>query len=139
VDVNQKNKEGYTGLMLALKGKSVLTPDVVDLLLKRGINVNSKHPDGRTAIVLAIMAGQPEIVKSLINRKAKYDLMYKGLTTLMLASMTGNIETVKTLVNRGLNVDAKNIKGHTAENIARAKRFMDIVGYLHERSRNKAS
>lgn len=62
VDVNIKDNEGYTPLMIAAAKSS---SDIISLLLKAGANPTIKNAGGDTALSIAIGEGRADIVKLL--------------------------------------------------------------------------
>lgn len=68
-DVNIKNKDGNTALMVACKDKK--GAPVVDLLIKAGADVNVINDKGETALSLAKKKGSKEIVDLLIKAGVK--------------------------------------------------------------------
>ena len=66
-DVNAKNKDGDTALMLA----AIRGPMIVSVLLKAGADVNAKNNDGETALTLAAdICPFPEVVSLLLQAGA---------------------------------------------------------------------
>ncbi len=68
--INQKNKEGFTLLILAsYKGKN----EIVDFLLKNGAEVNAISEMG-TALMAAVVVNNTEIITRLIDAGADVNL-----------------------------------------------------------------
>ena len=68
-DVNAKNKNGTTVLMIAAANTSY--PDVIRELVKAGANVNAKSNDGQTALMYAARFNpKPQILRALISAGA---------------------------------------------------------------------
>ncbi|MGC9058102.1 MAG: ankyrin repeat domain-containing protein [Candidatus Micrarchaeia archaeon] len=67
-DVNFKNSEGKTPLMLAIKGNY---PKTVEYLLSRGANPEEKDREGNTPLMLAESLGNEKIIHLLKGNKQK--------------------------------------------------------------------
>ena len=74
------------------------------------------------------------VVDAIKNRIAKGDSIdgqdRDGFTSLMYASKKGNLEAVETLISLNANLDLKNNKNQTAEDIAREFGFQEIINFL---------
>ena len=101
---------GNTSLMRAR------TPEVAQLLIDAGTDVNLFAKYGWTALEQSVGFGQYEKIKILLaagaNINAKNTL--DGKTALMEASGVGQAEIVKLLINAGANVNDKDKEGHNA-------------------------
>ena len=62
-DINLKDKDGWTALMIATDNNDSKT---VDLLVELGSDINLQNDDGQTALMLATFSGYEEIGKYLI-------------------------------------------------------------------------
>jgi hypothetical protein len=72
--------------------------------LAKGANVNEKDNDGNTALILACIAGMPEtnrlnIVKTLISKGAKVDVVNDDEMTALMYCQHGNIAVMRELIN----------------------------------------
>lgn len=63
------SKHAYTGAHLSSK-----IPEIVDLLIENGIEVNRKNASGRTALMIACERGSAEIVEQLLNWRKRRDM-----------------------------------------------------------------
>ena len=76
-DVNAKDKEGHTVLMMTVKysafgqGKGVEQYKIVQLLVDKGANVNAKQKDGHTALKYARRHGLAQVIKILKQNGAE--------------------------------------------------------------------
>jgi len=94
-DVNAKNCDGYTALILASSNGRT---EIVKLLLEKGANVNAKDNNGETALHSASENGHTEIVAKLLEKGADVNAENNyGQTALSLASLNGHTEIVKLL------------------------------------------
>ena len=69
-DVNAKDREGRTALMLAASSDT-LRPETIKLLLARGADVNAKTPKGETALNFARLRGSTPVTALLVKAGAK--------------------------------------------------------------------
>ena len=119
-DVNAKNPQGYTALLVA--AERGLT-SIVKALLQKGADVHEKEPrQGRTALVLATANGHADTVQALLEKGADpNEKDMKGLTALMLAVDKGSLPIVQALLSKGADVQEKDLQGKTALMIAAKK------------------
>lgn len=122
-NINDKNKEGWTALMLAARNSKVVGIEIVKLLLDRGADVNLQNNEKYTALMMAAMNSNTdsniETVKLLLDKGADVNLVeFLGWTALMMAARSSNkesnIETVKLLLEYGADVNIQDNEGWTA-------------------------
>ncbi len=78
--------------------------DTVRYLLDRGVDPDSRLPDGRTALMAAGFEGRLEVTRGLLRRHAAVNLRGpKGTTALLLAVIGGHDDTAALLVANGAN------------------------------------
>lgn len=100
----------------------------VNRLLSRGMDPNSSDPDGRTLLMRAAWEGQDELVKLLLDRKAKVEQRNaRGETAIMMAAFRGHLETVKLLHTRGASLQGP---GWTPLHYAAFNGSTPVVKYL---------
>lgn len=110
INVNKKNEDGWTALMLAAKRDG--HEKIVKLLLDHGANVNEKNQWGGTALMVT---NNGNIGKLLLDHGATVDEKdNRGWTALMISADKGNPRMVKLLLDHGANVNEKNNEGQTA-------------------------
>lgn len=133
VNAKDENYDGYTPLIRAcIFGHA----DIVELLLKDSrVNINEGDKYERTAFSYACESGQVDIVK-LMLADDKIDVNKannRGWTPLMKACGNGNIEIVQYILASGkeVNINAKNMVGKTAANLAK-KANKSSIGKLLE-------
>ena len=119
VDINAKNKDGETALMLASSEGHL---EMVKLLVENGA-------DYTNALRLASREGHLEIVKLLIENGANINAKDNdGETALMRASYNGHLEVVKYLIENGADVNIKdNYYGITALDFARDEEIKEVL------------
>lgn len=102
--------------------------EVLELLLKAGINPNLKNRLGYTAIFTASKNGNLKAVRILLEAGALPDLKCFGETSLMNAATP---EVLKLLIGKS-SLNAKNKDGMTALNIAVSQEDLEAVKLLVE-------
>jgi ankyrin repeat protein len=120
-----KNKEDYRKEMeqrgITYSAASFLSEVEADntaraeLFLKAGMNINVRDKYGNTALMLASMTGDPEMINLLIKKGANVNARSdSGYTALMYVSSKGDTTTAKLLIKKGADVDSRNNDGDTA-------------------------
>ena len=107
-DVNNVDKFGDPVLMKALEKDTYAV--CIQLLIKKGANVNSKNRDGKSALVYAALNSYEQSMKVLIDEGADVNLAVNqgseaGLTPLIASAGTGNINCVRMLLKGGAYVN----------------------------------
>lgn len=111
-DVNQKDENGNTPLLLAIKnGYSSL----IDPLLLKKADIETINNDEMNALKLAICYGTVSDVDLLVLRGANVNASGEnGYTALMLAALGNNTDMMRVLLENEANVNAQNKSGDTA-------------------------
>jgi hypothetical protein len=104
-DINILDRNGNTALMLACINNHL---DIVRELINLGINVNIQNKEGRTALMLS---NNIEIVLELINRGADINVLDRNGNTALL--LVNNVEILHILINRGADINLRNRNGNT--------------------------
>ncbi len=125
--INQKNKEGFTLLILAsYKGKN----EIVDFLLKNGAEVNAISEMG-TALMAAVVINNTEIIKRLIDAGADVNLSDNAQrTALHLAVQFRNKSSVELLLFYNADKTKIDSKGKTAFEYAVFSGNNEIINLL---------
>ena len=116
-NINGKDKDGRTALMLAAKKKTKLILEKIISVMsidpsKLSNLINEKDNDGKTAL---FYAANPETVKLLLDNKANINAEDKnGQTALMWAAEKGLDKIVELLIKNGADINAKDNNGNTA-------------------------
>ncbi len=110
-DVNEKNKNGFSPLILAcLFGKS----DVAKVLLDKGANVNIQDDGGMAPIILAAGNGNVPLMKILLAKGAKLDMTdNKGRTAMHFAAMRSKLNALQFLLETGADLQSLDSEGNT--------------------------
>ena len=133
-DVDAKDQQNRTLLHWACaQGKT----QVVKLLVEKGADVNAKTARGLTPLKQAVYGKHHEIVDFLLNR-TPVDVDARGqqnFTLLHWACAEGKTQVVKLLVEKGADVNAKTERGYTPLDLARKRKYHEIVDFLTNRTR----
>ena len=112
---------GLTALMLA---SQYAYPQLTEILIKMGANIDKVSSGGNIALHWAISCGIDDNVNILINNGADinlYDPIHKS-AALIYAVNTENTSVIKLLIDKGANVNAENIYGNTALTLVAIKK-----------------
>jgi hypothetical protein len=127
VDVNAKNANGSTALMLAAQ-EGRLT--VVAFLLSAKADVNLKAASGNTALLLAAQEGHADVVQALIAAGADVNAKRGGgVTALMMAAQNGHVAVVQALLAAKADMSAT-AYGLNAQALAEQHGHPDIAQLL---------
>jgi ankyrin repeat protein len=105
---------------------------MVEFLLQRGADVNFHPAGGISALHAAAWAGNLEILKALLERKASLEERSQaGDTPLLLgAENSEDPAVVKDLIAAGANIHAKDNAGDTAIKLAAWQHHIETVKFL---------
>nr|XP_042907959.1 uncharacterized protein LOC107440000 [Parasteatoda tepidariorum] len=158
--VNVKDVNGRNLLHLSIKHGSI---DLLLRLIERGVDINAVDKNGFTPLSLSIGLGYFDMAKKLLSKKADIDSVDKRRQNLLHMCATNleywnsvssgynlineekhnvsfpnssGLEVFKILVNLGINIEMKNIYGHTPLHIACMFNNLPIVQYLTDNSAN---
>ena len=98
IDINEKNKMGWTPLHTAIRNQQ---KTVAEFLIKNGADVNAKDNSGQTALHLVVVAGQKDLAELLIAKGADVNAISGGENALSLAQKRGDKEIVDLLLKHG--------------------------------------
>jgi len=107
-DVNIK----YNNNTLLIEVMKYDNNDFVELLLKKGADINMSTPGGWTALMVAVSYGHVEIVKTLLREGADVNIANSHGNAIAQAASKGHVEIVKILLKNGFdsNTDLNNEK-----------------------------
>ncbi len=128
VEVDEPDMDGNTPLMTASAlGKYSFVKYLIDM----GADVMRRNYVGVSALHRAAQGGHNEVIDLLLDNGAQINIPdMDGITPLMTAVSADRRFTVELLVHRGAAISFKNIKGQDAIDIAKRKRFGNIVSFL---------
>jgi ankyrin repeat protein len=120
--LEKKNNLGQTPLIVAVNHNQ---PEIAELLLANGANVNARDPKMHTPLILALMVyNHDKMVRLLLGGGADVNLAdASSMTPLVYAVKQGQIEDVKILIANDANVNVVSgfsplyfaVFGHRAE------------------------
>lgn len=130
LDVLAKDVHGYTGLHWAAHGGY---EEMVEYLLKSGLDPNLKDRDGNTALHLAAFAGHNSVISLLLAMGGDKEVQSKiGWTALHAGGYAGRDAVVKVLLGAGGNQDAQDKRGRTPLHITAVAGYLPIIEMLLE-------
>jgi ankyrin repeat protein len=114
-------------------------PDIVELLLAHGADVNARGGNGVTSLLAVTASGwyrgmAVQLAELFVTQGA--DVMARnkeGMTPLHGAALCRDFEMVKLLIEAGADVNAKDSKGRTPLSLVQEKGGTKIIELLRER------
>ncbi|KAH0491236.1 hypothetical protein TgHK011_002674 [Trichoderma gracile] len=104
---------------------------LVELLLRRGANIEWKDSDGRTPLALAALFGHSTVAEILLSKGAEIDSRdLEGRTPLTLAAMGGKESVVELLLSQGADLDVKDSRRRTPLMLAAKGNHNSVVELL---------
>lgn len=106
--------------------------EVVDLLIRRGANIDVQDIDGETALFYAIQASELVVVELLIRRGARVDVFKNDGGSVLHAMAEDNIfkEFILEVILGGLDVNRVDENGDTALHVATDSGSSEIIAGL---------
>jgi hypothetical protein len=130
LDVNGKNKNGWSALMVAASRGN---REMLNLLIEKGAAVDEKNAQGQTPLIFAAHWGHANAVRLLIERGANVNLqMNDGWTALIDSIGMSHTEVAKILIKSGADMNVKAENGWTALMAAAYTNNAEIVNLLIE-------
>ena len=115
-DIHGKN----TALEHPIHAAAMSNPDIIDLLLRKGVNVNARDSEGKTAYHVASIFNSIKSTRRLIDAGCDLELRDDDGDTVLLACVGRfyiRAEIIDLLLDRGADACAKNKEGKTLRNI----------------------
>lgn len=109
--------------------------NIIPLLEKEGINIDTQDSQGMTALAHSINSHEYAVAKKLISFGANTNVKIgkNEVTPLMMAVAVRDSKLVSLLLRNGANRNKETKSGITAQDIARRYRYKDILELLDER------
>ncbi len=127
--INLEEKE-LCGTILVLAASKGYTKIVQTLILK-GIDVNYRNKEDKSALDSAAWTRKTDTVKFLLEKKAQINATSKNNeTALHIAAKAGNLEIVELLVKNGAEINAASNDNYTALHLAVKEAHFQIVELL---------
>ncbi|KAF5307348.1 hypothetical protein FQR65_LT07065 [Abscondita terminalis] len=130
MDLDSETESNHdTALTLACAGGH---EELVELLIKRGSDIEHRDKKGFTPLILAATAGHEKIVEILLNNGADIEAQSERTkdTPLSLACSGGRYEVVEFLLNRGANKEHRNVSDYTPLSLAASGGYVNIIKLL---------
>ncbi|HCE59387.1 MAG TPA: hypothetical protein DEQ74_00925 [Wolbachia sp.] len=106
-------------------------------LAAKNVDVNAKSQGGNTALHLAAKNGYIKVVKTLLDKGAKVDIVdHNKHTPLHWAAESGNSDVARILLEHGASVNAKNQDGETPLHWAADSNHTEVVKVLLAKGAN---
>lgn len=113
-DVNRPDRQAKTALMMAAGAAGAGCAHTVQALLEAGAEIDARNARGGTALMYAVMGGDPHIVQTLLDRGAKINAAgTNGWTAVMIASAKGRDAIIEILLRHGADINARDMYGWT--------------------------
>ena len=144
--IDDTDVDGNTALhYAAMKGQLKMAI----LLLEQGADGTKKNkanhkfheiqePNGLTLLHIAVINGDLDAVKRLVEEKANIETKNRrGYTPLQYALLREHVEVAQYLIESGAVIDEKNSEGATLLHLAAAKGLTEIVKIFNDRNLDK--
>lgn len=129
-NINQLDKYLRSPLHLASEYNK---PQVIDILLNNGADIESEVPGGLTSLHIATLSDATQAVSKLIDLKAKVNKQDdKGYTALHMASESGNLSIVQLLLDHNADVTILNQDEMTPLCVAIYHKNMEVAALLYD-------
>lgn len=129
VDMEARNENGYTALMLASYNGH---HHIIKLLLENGAEIDAVDGLNRTALMFASTGPFAPAVDLLIKAGANVNAIdsHENWTPVMFAAGEGQLEVIKLLVANGADLSKVDIDGESALDFAKANGHAETANYL---------
>jgi ankyrin repeat protein len=126
--LRDRYSNGNSPLHVAIKAQNI---DLVKILLKNGIDVNSENDQFVTPLMLASQLGNISLVQLLLSHNADVDKKdIKQNTALHYAIMSENQEVALQLAPLVKNIHTKNVNGNTPFMLAAMHGLLSVVNEI---------
>jgi len=126
--VNQTDRDFTPALVLAAKGGFY---DAVQYLLANGARVDARARDGTTALSHVAFSGRTDIAELLLRGGANPDQVGRQHDApILIATRARNTQIVQLLIQHKADVEATDLTGRTALDIAQERHYNDLISVL---------
>lgn len=136
VDINKINRFGDSPLTLAA---AYAPASLVEKILNAKPELDARQRGGMTALHLAAMRNDPQIMKLLLDRGANPNLFStppsspaQPMNALMLAIRNRNRDAVALLLTKGARANDTSPKGQSAMTLAKERKNQEIIDLLQQ-------
>ena len=108
------------------------TKETTETIIDHGIDVNATNKDGETALMIACLKGNVDVINVFLNANANPDLANTIGNTCLHCAVRAlrHCETLQAIINHSADVDATNKDGETALMIACLEKNVDAINVL---------
>lgn len=129
LDLNRPNRQ--RGMSLLTEAVERGNPQIVEMLLAFGADVNLRNSSGRSPLMSLTETATPEMVRNLLAAGARPNARTNnGATPLMLAAATSPVRVIKELIDAGANVNARDSSGETCLFYAARSNKPEVISLL---------
>lgn len=126
--INTPDSKGYSALIIAAYNNQ---PEIVNLLLENGANVNAADAAGNTALMGACFKGFPEIAEILVQSGADVNQRnLQGAPALTFAATFGQLAIAELLLKNGAVTNLPDSRGKTALDHAHLQENTSMISLL---------
>ena len=131
-DINAKDRHGNTAFSIALYNTEIDNPDLVEILISHGADIESINEDGWTPLHLAAWRNNAKCLSLLLRKGADINAKDSyGNNTLKIAIIFNCHQAVKTLLDHGgSDYDIKDVFGQTWLHLAALYGDLDMIEIL---------
>jgi len=127
-NINGTDEDGWPFFITAVTSNAM---ELIDFFLSRKVKLDLKGPDGKTALMHAIVAGNEDLSLKLLQRGAgRKTTDDKGKTPLMYAAEKGLVKVVKWLVDKKTDPYQTDVEGRNALSYAVENRQREVIRIL---------
>ncbi|XP_022809185.1 2-5A-dependent ribonuclease-like, partial [Stylophora pistillata] len=113
-----------------LKAAAGSQVSIIETMLSRGIDVNSKDSFDDTPLLVAASFGKIAAAHFLLKRGADAFAGFTGRDVLHHASLSGSVTLIDTVLSFGVDVNSKDDNGLTTLQLAQKQRKTEAVNFL---------
>ncbi|WP_289053247.1 ankyrin repeat domain-containing protein [Carboxylicivirga marina] len=129
IDIESRNENGYTALMLAAYNGH---HHILKFLIEKGAKIDAVESLNRTALMFACTGPFEQAVEVLIKAGADVNAIdgHENWTPVMFAAGEGQLQVIKLLVANGADLSKVDTDGESALDFAKSKGHTATIEYL---------